>query len=265
MSSFSPDLRIELIATGDQAGVWGDTTNVNLGTLLENAIAGYTSVAISATPQALTANDGAADEARFALVALTTSTGAAFTVCIPPCSKAYVFYNTSSYTATISNSTTANGTTLSGGATVDIPAGKAMALWSDGTNVYSQNTYTTATTDTQAAKTSNTTIASTAFVDRLRSLLNSSAVSGTPTTAERGCLIAATSTVNIPANVFAVDDVFTIANNTSGNISITQGSGLTMYLVGTATTGTRTLAQRGLATVVFLSATVCIISGGGLS
>ena len=83
-SSYSPDLRIELIGTGDQAGVWGNTTNTNLGTLLENAIAGYTSVSISASPQALTANDGAADEARFAAIALTTVLTNNFTVCIPP-------------------------------------------------------------------------------------------------------------------------------------------------------------------------------------
>jgi hypothetical protein len=138
-STYSPDLRIELIGTGDQAGVWGNTTNTNLGTLLENAIAGYTSVAIAASPQALTANDGAADEARFAAIALTTVTGANFTVCLPPNSKLYTFHNASSYIATLSNSTVKNGTTLSGGTTVAIPAGKTMSVWSDGTNVAQQN------------------------------------------------------------------------------------------------------------------------------
>lgn len=137
-STYSPDLRIELIGTGDQAGVWGSTTNTNLGTLLENAIAGYTSVSIIASPQALTANDGSADEARFAVIALTTTTGANFTVCIPPNSKLYTFYNASSYVATVSNSTVKNGTTLSGGTTVAIPAGKTMSVWSDGTNVAQQ-------------------------------------------------------------------------------------------------------------------------------
>jgi hypothetical protein len=34
MSTYSPDLRIELITTGDQAGTWGTTTNTNLGTLI---------------------------------------------------------------------------------------------------------------------------------------------------------------------------------------------------------------------------------------
>lgn len=139
-STYSPDLRLELIGTGDQAGVWGATTNNNLGTFIENAVAGYTSVSIVSSTQALTANDGAADQARFAAIALTTTTGANFTVCIPPNSKLYTFYNASSYTATISNSTTNNGTTLSGGTTIAIPAGKTMSVWSDGTNVSQQNT-----------------------------------------------------------------------------------------------------------------------------
>jgi hypothetical protein len=69
---------------------------------------------------------------------LTTSTGANFTVCIPPNSKLYTFYNASSYTATISNSTVKNGITLSGGTTVAIPAGKTISVWSDGTNVAQQ-------------------------------------------------------------------------------------------------------------------------------
>jgi hypothetical protein len=165
-SSYSPDLRIELIGTGDQAGIWGNTTNTNLGTLLENAIAGYTSVSIIASPQALTANDGAADQARFAALALTTTTGANFTVCIPPNSKLYTFYNASAYTATITNSTVKNGTTASGGTTVAIPAGKTMAVWSDGTNVAQQTDHFvgTPTAPTASFGTSTTQLATTAFV-----------------------------------------------------------------------------------------------------
>jgi hypothetical protein len=165
-SSYSPDLRIELIGTGDQAGIWGNTTNTNLGTLLENAIAGYTSVSIIASPQALTANDGAADQARFAALALTTTTGANFTVCIPPNSKLYTFYNASAYTATITNSTVKNGTTASGGTTVAIPAGKTMAVWSDGTNVAQQTDHFvgTPTAPTASFGTNTTQLATTAFV-----------------------------------------------------------------------------------------------------
>lgn len=139
-STYSPDLRIELIGTGDQAGVWGATTNINLGTLLEAGIAGYTSVAVGSANQAFTANNGAADEARNAVIALTTSTSANFAVYAPPCSKLYVIYNASSYTATIYNSTVLGNTTAAGTG-VAIPAGKTMTVWSDGTNMAQQNTH----------------------------------------------------------------------------------------------------------------------------
>ena len=43
-STFSPNLRIELIGDGEQAGAWGNTTNSNLGTLIESAISGYVKV-----------------------------------------------------------------------------------------------------------------------------------------------------------------------------------------------------------------------------
>lgn len=70
MSTYSPSLRIELITTGDQAGAWGNTTNTNLGTLVETAIAGYVSVSITSANQALTALNGAADQSRHAVILL---------------------------------------------------------------------------------------------------------------------------------------------------------------------------------------------------
>ena len=140
MSTYSPSLRIELITTGDQAGVWGGTTNTNLGTLIESAIAGYTSVSVIAANQALTALNGAADESRNQTIALTTTTGANFAVYAPPAEKTYVIYNASSYTATIYNSTVLGNTTAAG-AGVAIPAGKTMTIWSDGTNFALQNTH----------------------------------------------------------------------------------------------------------------------------
>jgi hypothetical protein len=60
MSTYSPNLRLELIGTGDQAGTWGATTNNNnLGALVESAVSGFVGVAITSTNQALTALNGA--------------------------------------------------------------------------------------------------------------------------------------------------------------------------------------------------------------
>jgi len=146
-STYSPDLRIELIGTGDQAGVWGATTNNNMAYVLEQAIAGYVSVAVSAVSgkQALTYINGATsvagdNQSVHASLALTTSTGANFAVYAPPVSKQYTIYNASSYTATIYNSTVI-GNTSEAGTGVAIPAGKTMTVWSDGTNFAQQNTH----------------------------------------------------------------------------------------------------------------------------
>ena len=147
MSTYSPSLRIELINTGDQAGVWGATTNQNLGTLIEAAITGYTSVSITSAAQALTALDGLPDQSRNMVVALTTTTTAAFAVYAPPAEKLYVVYNASAYPATIYNSTVLGNTTAAGTGAL-IPAGKTLAVWSDGTNFAFQNSNLLLTTPT---------------------------------------------------------------------------------------------------------------------
>jgi hypothetical protein len=132
-STYSPDLRIELIGPGEQAGTWNTTTNTNLGTLIEDAISGYASVSITSANQAFTASNGVADQARNATVALTTTTGANFAVYAPPASKQYVIHNTTAFTATIYNSTVLGNTTAAGlGA--DVPAGAKVAIFSDGAN-----------------------------------------------------------------------------------------------------------------------------------
>lgn len=144
-STYSPDLRIELIGTGDQAGLWGATTNTNLEYIIEPAVAGYISVAVASANQALTSIDGGSavpgdNQAVHAALALTTSTGANFAVYAPPNSKQYTIYNASSYVATIYNSTVLGNTTAAGTG-VAIPAGKTMTVWSDGTNFAQQNTH----------------------------------------------------------------------------------------------------------------------------
>jgi hypothetical protein len=132
-STYSPSLRIELIGAGEQAGTWNTTTNSNLGTLIEDAIAGYVSVSVTSANQAFTALDGAPDQARNAVIALTTTLGANFAVYAPPQEKTYVIYNTTAYTATVYNSTVLGNTTAAG-LGVAVAAGGKVAMFSDGTN-----------------------------------------------------------------------------------------------------------------------------------
>ena len=139
-STYSPDLRIELIANGEQSGTWGDTTNTNLGTLVEDAISGLATVATLSADQALTALNGAADESRCAAINLTTLTTAPFNVYVPPVTKLYVVVNSSAYIATIYCSTVLGNTTAAG-AGVSIPPGKSVLIRADGVDVFEQLDY----------------------------------------------------------------------------------------------------------------------------
>ena len=134
-STYSPSLRIELIGAGEQAGTWNSTTNTNLGTLIESAIAGYVAVSVTSANQAFTASDGAADQARNAVIALSTTTGANFAVYAPPQEKTYIIYNTTAFTATIYNSSVL-GNTPAAGTGIAVPAGQKLIVFSDATNFY---------------------------------------------------------------------------------------------------------------------------------
>lgn len=71
--------------------------------------------------------------------------------------------------------------------------------------------------------------------------------------------------VTVPASVFSVGDAVSIFNNSAANQTITQGASVTMYLAGSATTGNRTLAQRGICTVLCVASNTFVISGAGLT
>jgi hypothetical protein len=138
MSSYSPDLRIELIDSGAQAGTWGTTTNNTFAYLLEAAIAGYQTVSVTSASQALTHINGASatagdNQSVYAMLRFTTTTGAAFSVYAPPVSKQYIVYNNSGYAMTIYNSTVIGNTTAAG-AGITVANGAKVMVWSDGTN-----------------------------------------------------------------------------------------------------------------------------------
>ena len=80
-----------------------------------------------------------------------------------------------------------------------------------------------------------------------------------------GKCIAVSAGITFPNATFAAGDVISIYNNSASSVTITQGTGFTLYLAGTATTGNRTLAQRGIATIWCNSASDGVISGGGLT
>lgn len=128
-STYSTSLRLELMATGDQSGTWGDTTNTNLGTLLEQAITGYLSVAQGDVANlTLTALNGATDQSRNMVLNLTGALTATRNVVVPTQKKVYLFRNstTGGFALTIKTSA---------GTGVAVAAGQSRWVYCDGTNV----------------------------------------------------------------------------------------------------------------------------------
>ena len=125
-STYSPNLRLELIGTGEQQGTWGGTTNNNLGTLLEEAIGGYVSVTVSdVADTTLTTNNGSADQSRNMVLNLVGTLSAARNVICPAIEKLYVVKNatTGGFAVTVK---------VSGQTGVSVPAGFTYFIYVDG-------------------------------------------------------------------------------------------------------------------------------------
>ena len=126
-STFSTNLAIELIGTGDQAGTWGTTTNSNLGTLIEQAISGYVTQAVATgTDTTITIPNGSTGVARNMYIELTGTGGASTNLIVPANKKLYFIFN---------NSTGAVTVKVSGQTGVSVPTGKKMVLVSNGTDI----------------------------------------------------------------------------------------------------------------------------------
>jgi hypothetical protein len=78
-SSYSTDLKLELMVTGENSGTWGDKTNSNLN-LLQQAIAGYQAIALTSTNTTLAMTDATISDARNAVIKFTGTLAANATV-----------------------------------------------------------------------------------------------------------------------------------------------------------------------------------------
>lgn len=83
--------------------------------------------------------------------------------------------------------------------------------------------------------------------------------------ADAGEVVSTSTTVYVPSGIFFAGNAVSVFNNSAASITVTQNASVTMYLAGTATTGNRTLAQRGVATVLCVAANTFVISGAGLT
>ena len=310
-STYSTNLAIELMGNGDQAGNWGSTTNTNLGTLIEQAISGYVTQAVSTgTDTTITIPNGATGVARNMFLELTGSGGASTNLIVPANKKLYFIYNnTSSGQVTVK---------VSGQTGVSVPNGAKILLVSNGTDIVDATNYMTTLTAGSASVTGTLGVAGTttltgasvltgavsgaginAYLASPPAIGGTAAASSTVTATgavtgstandslgnvrniaqqtksapytlvagDNGQCIITNSGVTVPASVFATGNVVTVYNNSGSTITITQGGGLTLQWAGqlTSTTGNRSLALYGIATVLFLSASSAVITGVGVT
>lgn len=167
-STYSTNLALELIGTGDQAGNWGSTTNTNLGTLLEQAVSGYVTQGVTTgTDTTLAMTNGASATARNMFIELTGTGGTSTNLIVPANKKLYFIYN---------NTTGAVTVKVTGLTGVSVPAAAKMVLASNGTDIVTATNYMAGATfpsptltgtpvaPTASFGTNTTQVATTAFV-----------------------------------------------------------------------------------------------------
>jgi hypothetical protein len=205
-SSYSTDLKLELMVTGENAGTWGDITNTNLN-LLQQAISGYQEVSIAGGAQTTTLvmSNAAISNARNAVIKLTgTITGNQIVTIPDGIEKTYIVENGTTGAFTVQFKTV-SGT----GLTFSTTDKGIKIVYSNGTNVVDVN-----------ANLSGPTLASDLDVNG-KSIISTS--NGNITLAPNG-----TGDVYLDADTVRVGDsgaAATLTTNGAGNLTINTNSG----------------------------------------
>lgn len=264
--------------TGENSGSWGDITNTNLGTAIEEAICESADVAFSQDSVTLTLSDvNTTQVARHLRLNLTGTGSAGITLTVPDIEKNYIINNGLSVDVGIKNSS---------GAQVTVPDGRSAIVYSTGSGVVDAITSLNTAEITQLSVANTTTFSggvsaasvlnvggnitgSSTVSDQDGDLRNlqisqSSNATYTLTTNDTGQMVRLNSAgigALIPSATFAVGDIISIMNTTSTTGSIT--SQITMHVGGGASaTGTATLGINNIANIYFVSPDGCIITGG---
>jgi len=132
VTNFSPLLGLALPTTGDLSGTWGTTVNDAITGLIDSAVAGTTTLSANADVTLSTTN-GAANQARNAVILWTASNGATTrNITAPAQSKAYIVINAGTGSIVVRGAGPTTGVTVSSGT-------KALVAWngSDFVNISS--------------------------------------------------------------------------------------------------------------------------------
>lgn len=233
MASTYSSLKIELIGSGDQAGTWGTTTNTNLGTAIEEAITGSANVTFANADVTLTLTDtNATQTARNLRLNLVGTANAAYNLIVPAIEKQYIVNNTLSYPITVKNST---------GTGIEVAPTTTQVVFNDGTNVNLASTVYLGVPQSGSDKTTAYTLA---LTDRSKVVA-----------------IGSGGSINVPNNVFSSGDAVVVFNNTNTTANMVMSIS-TAYIAGVDTDKSDIfVSTRGLATILFVNATTCVVSG----
>jgi hypothetical protein len=128
-STYSTDLKLELMATGENAGTWGTKTNTNLE-LVQQAIAGYQAIDVASSDVTLAMSNASISNARNMVLSFTGTLSGNRTVNLPDSIEKFYI---------LKDGTTHSGNTLTfkttSGTGFELDEGKIHAAYSDGTNV----------------------------------------------------------------------------------------------------------------------------------
>ena len=127
MPSTYSNLKVQLMATGENTGTWGNVTNDNLGAAIEQAIVETATVTFASANVTLTLTDtNARQDARALRLNLTGTTGGARDLIVPGIQKPYIVNNGTADIITVK---------VSGQTGVAVPAGRSYLLYNNGTDV----------------------------------------------------------------------------------------------------------------------------------
>jgi len=226
-SSYSTDLKLELMVTGENAGTWGDITNTNLN-ILQQAIAGYQTVAVNATTgYTLTLTNGAISDGKNAVLQFTGTPTTNINILVPDgIEKTYFVDNQITHgTNTVTLKTTS-------GTGIKLAQGNKYTVYSDATNinlVHMEQIWravsTTATVQPGSAILANTSTAAWTLT-----------LPASPATGDQVSIIDSNYKFNTN-NLTVGRNGSNIANTAVDLVVNTQGAGFTLVYSGNATIG----------------------------
>jgi len=217
---------------GDQAGLWGQTTNTNLGTVLEQAITGVQSIVMTDANYTLTSFNGISDEARNAVLVVTGTNNAVRDLIPPVVEKLYTIVNntTGGYAIRVIGAS---------GTGVNIPNGATCLVYCDGTNIVnglsgSIGNFTVNGTGTATNLIATSNVTATSFL-----LGNNATITNTLTSANVTATNSNATTFNgTTANVTTVNATTVNATNVAAtnlqttNFTITESGGVLQFKYG---------------------------------